>query len=350
MMTGPGEPAIPRDRRRAGMIEAFLEQAGFGAATFEYLSGDASFRRYARLTGGPGPAMIMDAAPDTEDIRPWLAVCRHLRHLGFSAPEVIAADADQGLLVIEDFGDDTFTRVLAGGGDEAALYDLAVDVLVELHRMPKETAVPGWLPPYDDARLLDEAVLLVDWYLPEITDQAAPTGLREEFLGLWREVLPMTREIPETLVLRDYHVDNLMRISGRHGTAACGLLDFQDAVAGPAAYDVISLLEDARRDLGEGIAAGALKRYYQGIPALDPNAFEAAAAALAAGRNAKIIGIFTRLWKRDGKPVYLSHIPRVWRLLEEDLRHPALARLKRWFDQTLPVDRRTKPGPKGDAP
>ncbi len=332
------------------MIEAFLERAGFGAARLDYLSGDASFRRYARLTGGPGPAMLMDALPDIEDVRPWLSVCRHLRDLGFSAPEVIAADVDQGLLVIEDFGDDTFTRVLVAGGDETALYDLAVDVLVELHRLPKETAVPGWIQPYDDAKLLDEAALLVDWYLAEVTGEASSIDLREEFLGLWREILPIAREIPETLVLRDYHVDNLMRLPGRQGIAACGLLDYQDAVAGPTAYDVISLLEDARRDLGEGIAQRAFKRYLEAIPGLDANAFEAAGAVLAAGRNAKIIGIFTRLWKRDGKPVYLSNIPRVWRLLEQDLRHPALARLKRWFDRTVPAERRIQPGSEGGAP
>ncbi len=349
-MTGPSDSTKPGDRRPAGMIEAFLEGAGFGAARLDYLSGDASFRRYARLTGGPGPGMLMDAPPDIEDVRPWLAVCRHLRDLGFSAPDVIAADVDQGLLVIEDFGDDTFTRVLVAGGDEAALYDLAVDVLVELHRLPKETVVPGWLPPYDDARLLDEAVLLVDWYLAEVTGEASSTDLREEFLGLWREILPITREIPETLVLRDYHVDNLMRLPGRQGIAACGLLDYQDAVAGPAAYDVISLVEDARRELGDGIKARALERYYQSIPGLDADAFEAAGAVLAAGRNAKIIGIFTRLWKRDGKPVYLSHIPRVWRLLEQDLRHPTLARLKRWFDRNVPAERRIQPGRQGDAP
>ena len=348
-MTGPGDPAMPLGGHRGALIDAFLEQAGFGAARLDYLSGDASFRRYARLTGGPGPAMLMDAPPGIEDVRPWLSVCRHLRDLGFSAPEVIAADADHGLLVIEDFGDDTFTRVLAAGGGEAALYDLAVDVLVHLHRMPRETTVPGWLPPYDDATLMDEAVLLVDWYLPEITGEGPTAGLREDFLGLWQEVLPITREIPETLVLRDYHVDNLMRLPGRDGVVACGLIDFQDAVAGPAAYDFISLVEDARRDLGEGIKARALQRYYQSIPGLDADAFEAAAAVLAAGRNAKIIGIFTRLWRRDGKPVYLSHIPRVWRLLEEDLRHPALARLKRWFDQTLPAERRIQPAPEGGA-
>ncbi len=335
---------------REDRIVAFLAANGWGSARRLPLAGDASFRRYERLHGGPRPALLMDAPPPREDVRPFVRVARHLSGLGFSAPEIYAEDSEAGLLVIEDFGDDTFTRVLGAGGDEAALYDLAVDVLVELHRLPKETVVPGWLPPYDDARLLDEAVLLVDWYLAEVTGEAGSTDLREEFLGLWREILPITREIPETLVLRDYHVDNLVRLPGRQGIAACGLLDFQDAVAGPAAYDVISLVEDARRELGDGIKARALERYYQSIPGLDADAFEAAGAVLAAGRNAKIIGIFTRLWKRDGKPVYLSHIPRVWRLLEQDLRHPALARVKRWFDRNVPAERRVQPGRQGDAP
>jgi aminoglycoside/choline kinase family phosphotransferase len=348
-MTGPGGQVPPQGDGRDTVIADFLDQAGFGAAKLDFLSGDASFRRYARLTGGPRPAMLMDAAPDKEDVRPWLAVCRHLRALGFSAPEVIAAEEGRGLLVIEDFGDDTFTRALGAGGDEGALYDLAGDVLIDLHSRPIEGAVPDWLPPYDDARLLEETALLVDWYLPEITGESVSKGLREDFLGLWCEVLPLARQVPETLVLRDYHVDNLMWLPGREAIAACGLLDFQDAVAGPVVYDVVSLLEDARRDLGEGIKARALKRYLDGVDGLDPEAFAAAGAVMAAGRNAKIIGIFTRLWKRDGKPVYLHHIPRVWRLLEEDLRHPALASLKAWFDAALPGETRVQPAPGGDA-
>ena len=349
-MAGAGDNGPHRTGARTALIADFLHRSGFGTAHLHYLSGDASFRRYGRLTGGPVPALVMDAPPDKENVGPWIAVGDHLRRLGFSAPEIIAADVANGLLVIEDFGDETFTRALAAGADEAAIYDVAVDVLAALHGLSRDTAVPEWLPPYDDERLLAEASLLVDWYLPAVTGAEVSGETAEEYLSLWQEVLPLVREIPETLVLRDYHVDNLMRIPGRRGVAACGILDFQDAVAGPVAYDLISLLEDARRDLGDGIAARAFSRYRDKVAISDLDRFEAAAAVLAAIRNAKIIGIFTRLWKRDGKPGYLSHIPRVWRLLEGDLRHPALGNMAKWFDGAVPQDKRTIPGPGKAAP
>ncbi len=344
-----GGDAVParHDRLRAGSIQSLLDGAGFGAAAFTTLAADASFRRYARVTGGPRPALLMDAPPEKEDVRPWLAVARHLRRLGFSAPEVFAADEDAGLLLIEDFGDDTFTRALAQGGAEAALYDLAVDLLAALHEIGRAELVPDWLPPYDDDRLLGEAALFTDWYMPAALGAPTPPELRVEFLGLWREALPPARALPETLVLRDYHVGNLMLLPDRHGIAACGLLDFQDAVAGACAYDVVSLIKDARRDLGPGIAARAEARYLERFPGLDRAGFAAAAAVLAAGRAAKIIGIFTRLWKRDGKPDYLTHIPRVWHLLEADLCHPALAPLRDWFAKAVPPAKRAVPGPHG---
>jgi aminoglycoside/choline kinase family phosphotransferase len=307
------------------------------------MEGDASFRRYGRLAGGPRPALLMDAPPAQEDVRPWCAVARHLGALGFSAPEILAAEESLGLLVIEDFGDDTFTRRLAGGADEAGLYDLAVDALVALHSLDAARAVPDWLPPYDDAKLIDEALLFTDWYLPALGGAPVSAAEREAYIGLWQEVLPLIRLVPATLVLRDYHVDNLMYIAGRDGVAACGLLDFQDAVAGPSPYDLVSLIEDARRDLGPGIAARALARYSAAFPDLAQEDFATAGAVLAAGRNAKIIGIFSRLMARDGKPGYLVHIPRVWRLLEADLTHLALHRLKAWFDRAVPAQSRVAP-------
>ena len=345
--SAPGAAAEGR-RRRA--VARFLENAGFGAARLDWLDADASFRRYGRLSGGPRPALVMDAPPGREDVGSWRRIARHLRALGFSAPEVFAADEAAGLLLIEDFGDDTFTRLLDSGADEAALYDLAVDTLVALQRLPRERVVPAWLPPYDEARLLAEAVLFVDWYLPAVLGRVVTTGEREDYVGLFREAFALAAPATPTLVLRDFHVDNLMRLPGRAGPAACGVLDFQDAVAGHPAYDLVSLVEDARRDLGRGTAARARARYLAAFPDLDGDVFAAAAAVLAAGRNAKIIGIFTRLDRRDGKPRYLAHIPRVWRLLERDLAHPALAPLAAWFDRACPPPARRAPRPGRGAP
>ncbi len=286
--------------------------------------------------------MLMDAPPPKEDVRPYCAVARLLAAQGLSAPRILAEDWDQGLLVIEDFGDDTFTRLLAAGADEEALYALAVDCLVALNQRFAPARADN-LPPYDDTRLLTEAGLLVDWYLPAITGRATDAALREEYLELWRSLLPLARDVPETLVLRDYHVDNLMRLEGRDGIAQCGLLDFQDAVVGPMSYDLVSLLEDARRDVPPALAEAMLKRFCAAFPSLDRVAFGRSYALLGAQRNAKIIGIFTRLCVRDGKRSYLAHIPRVWRLLEHDLRHPALAPMARWLDRHFPPASRRIP-------
>jgi aminoglycoside/choline kinase family phosphotransferase len=319
---------------RAGRIDCFLAAAGWGDARRQPLAGDASFRRYVRLERPDGAgAMLMDAPPPQEDVRPFVGVDAHLRRLGFSAPEILAADLEDGLLLLEDFGDATFTRVLAAGGDEMPLYELAVDLLIGLHRQ-KEAAAE--LPEYDDARLLDEAVLLVDWFLPAALGAPPSAGDRADYLELWRAVLPAARRVPRTLVLRDYHVDNLMQLEGRRGLAACGLLDFQDAVIGPAPYDLISLLEDARRDIAPTLVETMVARYLAAFPDLDRDDFDASMAILGAQRHAKVIGIFTRLDRRDGKPVYLRHIPRVWRLFERNLGHPALAGIKRWVDAAVP--------------
>jgi aminoglycoside/choline kinase family phosphotransferase len=321
-------------------IEGFLARAGWAGAARRRLAGDASFRRYERITGPRGRAMLMDAPPPQEDVRPFLLVAEHLRALGYSAPAILAEDRARGLLLLEDFGDDTFTRLLAAGADERQLYTLAVDLLIELHRNPRATSVA--LPPYDEARLLAEASLLTDWYLPA-TSRVLPADAREEYLSLWRRAFAVFADAPPTLVLRDYHVDNLMRLDGRSGVAACGLLDFQDAVLGSPAYDLVSLLEDARRDVTQSVIAAMRARYTAAFPRLDHAQFEAAYAVLGAQRNAKIVGIFTRLMVRDKKPHYLAHIPRVWRLLEGDLAHPALAGLRAWFDRHVPRERRVVP-------
>ena len=330
---------------RAATIERFLERAGWADARRSLLAGDASFRRYIRLRKPGRRVVLMDAPPAHEDVGRFVAVAMSLRRLGYSAPEILAQDAAQGLLLLEDFGDDTYTRLLGDGADEAALYRLAVDLLIDLHRRFDAVGNPAVAPPYDDRRLIEEAALLVDWYLPAVLGRAPAAAVRDEYLALWRAVFPLARAVPDSLVLRDYHVDNLMRLEGRVGLAACGLLDFQDAVIGPVSYDLVSLLEDARRDVPAGLRRRMFARYLDAFPDLDRDAFAASYAVLGAQRSAKIIGIFTRLCRRDGKPQYLAHIERVWRWLEADFGHPALARLGAWFDRHVPAERRVAPAP-----
>ena len=323
---------------REALIGRFLTAQGWGAARREPLAGDASFRRYERLTLGTRHALLMDAPPAHEDVRPYITVARILRRLGYSAPAVLGEDAAGGLLLLEDLGDETFTRLLSqqgGDGVEEALYALAVDLLIDLHRRTAHQPVPE-LPPYDDAGLLEEATLLVDWYLPAMRGEQSSPELRRSYVETWTALFPVARRVADTLVLRDYHVDNLMRLAGRDGVAACGILDFQDAVRGPVAYDLVSLLEDARRDIAPALVRAMLARYLAAFPALDRDAFAASYAVLGAQRGCKIIGIFTRLAVRDNKPAYLEHIPRVWRLLEGDLAHRALAPMKDWLDAHIP--------------
>ncbi|HYN38426.1 MAG TPA: phosphotransferase, partial [Rhodospirillales bacterium] len=192
-------------------------------------------------------------------------------------------------------------------------------------------------------RLLDEALLLPDWFLPAVTGRPLADEVRDAYIDAWNAALAEILAQPPTLVLRDFHVDNLMRLAGRRGLEACGLLDFQDAVAGPAAYDLMSLLEDARRDVPPTVRQEMLARYHAGLSAGGAGTFADSFTVLAAQRHAKVIGIFTRLDRRDGKPVYLIHIPRVWRLLEAALRQPVLAPVARWFDRHVPDGLRRAP-------
>lgn len=332
---------IPAQVERAATIAAFLADAGWAGATPRPLAGDASFRKYFRLIHGARRAVLMDAPPSIENVRAFATVARHLRALGYSAPDVLAEDLEHGLLLLEDLGDDTYTRRLAAGDDEPALFRRAVDLLIDLHRNSRAVCVA--VPPYDDARLLAEAALFTDWYLPAITGRPTANASRAEYLAQWQEAFTIARAVPTSLVLRDYHIDNLMSLPARSGIAACGLLDFQDAVIGPVAYDLVSLIEDARRDMAPQLGETMISRYLAAFPGLDPERFRAAYCALGAQRNAKIIGIFTRLMARDGKPQYLAHIARVWRLLEGDLAHPSLGRLRAWFERNVAPASRVVP-------
>ncbi|MEO1190702.1 MAG: tRNA (adenosine(37)-N6)-threonylcarbamoyltransferase complex ATPase subunit type 1 TsaE [Pseudomonadota bacterium] len=329
-----------RDHDRA----AFLEAAGWGQAKRHLLAADASFRHYDRLNDRERSAVLMDAPPDKEDVRPFQAVTALLHRLDLSAPRILAADPEAGFLLLEDLGDATFTRVLAEGGDETALYELAVDVLVALqqHWQPQ---MGQDLPPYDLDALLVETALLTDWYYPAVTGRPCPPDLANAHQQAWAEALAPVAERREVLVLRDYHVDNLIQLPDRQGVAACGLLDFQDALLGSAVYDLISLLEDARRDLSDSLRQHLLARWQAALPNRDPERDRADLALLGAQRSAKIAGIFTRLDRRDGKSGYLRHLPRVLRLLAGNLQAPPLAPVAAWFAQHLPLDEARVPVP-----
>jgi hypothetical protein len=330
---------------RDARLAAFLDAAGWSRQAARPLAGDASNRRYLRLGPEPGhpAAVLMDAPPSSgEDVRPFVAVTHWLRQHGFSAPGIAAADPDHGFLLLEDLGDDLYTPLLARKPElEAELYGIAVDLLAELATFPApgEIGPEGCrvgLPPYDAAVLAREAALVREWWLPAATGAPPPPDLAAEFDGLVREATAAVDATRDVLVLRDYHADNLIWLPRRAGIARVGLLDYQDALAGHAAYDLMSLLEDARRDTSDELQEAMIARYLGCRPELDRHAFRAAYSALGAQRNLKIVGIFARLAIRDGKPRYLDLIPRVWGHLMRDLSHPALAPLAGWVARHVP--------------
>ena len=291
---------------RAAAIEGFLARHGLAGARRVPLAGDASVRRYERVATADGWRVLMDSPPEALDLRPFVTVAAWLQALGLSAPTVLGADPASGLALLEDLGDDLFRPLLArGGGDEALLYCTAVDVLVALQRAPP----PSSLPRYDDAWLLREARLLLEWYAPGLSAAAA-----DEYAAIWRDLLPLARVGGEGFVYVDYHADNLFWLPERTGLARVGLLDFQDARLGSPGYDLVSLLADARRDVDPALAQAMEAHYLAARPELDRDAFGTALAVLGAQRNAKILGLFARLAQRDGKRQYLDLQPRVRRI------------------------------------
>ncbi len=359
-ITGYGAFAARAERLRE--VRTFLEDAGFGAAHRRRLQGDASTRIFERLTLDGKTTILMNAPrrPDgppvrdgkpysaiahlAEDVEPYVAISIELRQRNLSAPAIVDADLERGFVLMEDLGDER----LVGGDPPApieARYRVAVDLLATLHgqALPEVLHVApqfGYrLPHYDLDAFLIEAELLLDWYLPSIG--ATPTAeAREEFLAVWRAALAPALEAPPTWVLRDYHSPNLLWLENREEIARIGLLDFQDALIGPAAYDVASLLQDARVDVPEAMEMALLGRYVINRRAedshFDVELFTQLYATLSAQRATKILGIFARLDRRDGKPQYLRHMPRLWAYLDRSLAHPALAPLKAWYAANVP--------------
>ena len=356
-----GYGAFAARATRIAQLRGFLEDSGFGRARRSRMIGDASTRIYERLTLDQQNAILMNAPrrPDgppvrdgkpysaiahlAEDVVPYVAIAAGLRERDLSAPTILHADLDRGFIIMEDLGDE---RVVSGDPPAPieARYEAAVDLLAALHRrkLPHALAVAPHLehrlPRYDLGAFLIEAELLLDWYLADATP-ALTSSARADFIALWRDALDPALKAFPTWVLRDYHSPNLLWLPQRQGLAQIGLLDFQDALIGPAAYDVASLLQDARVDVPEDLEMKLLSRYARarmGDQNFDAAEFAMLYATLAAQRATKILGIFARLDRRDGKPQYLRHVPRLLRYLERSLAHPALAPLKAWYETNVP--------------
>jgi len=311
---------------RQTLRNRFLKDNGWAQASIHALPPDASFRQYFRLRRSGQSIMLMDAPPEHENAAAFVGITRHLQRLGIRVPTIHRADYEHGFILLEDLGEDTFTRLLAAGADETGLYDQAIDLLTTLRNHPHTTDLD--IGEYDWTAFIREAELFTDWYLPAHSGEPVSDCVKSAYVEAWRTVFDHLPALEPTLNLRDYHVDNLMMVN-QH----CAVLDYQDALIGSPAYDVVSLLEDARRDLNPDRVAHSLERYLAGPQAPDARIFAHHYAVWGAQRHCKVAGIFMRLWKRDNKPVYRHHLPRVLKLLTAKLRQPPLQPVARWFKE-----------------
>jgi len=353
-VTGP--PGFMARLARSRAIRAFLAGAGRPGAARRHLQGDASTRRYERVRHGGRTAVLMDwppgivpTVPDprvmfrARDVRAVMAVGAALRGLGLSAPEVYAADPGSGLLLIEDLGREP---ILRDGEPVPGRYGTAADVLALLHAAPRPAVLPlpgggsHALPAFTAEAFAAETSMFLDWFLPHAGAGAATPAMREDHAGLWREAIARLADKERGWVLLDYHSPNLLWLEGREGLARLGIIDFQDLMVGPSAYDVASLCQDARATVPPALERELVARYVaarrQADAAFDGEAFAEAYAILAAQRVTKILGIFARLADGAGKSGYLRHIPRLREYLDRSLAHPAMTRYAHWYRRHVP--------------
>jgi tRNA threonylcarbamoyl adenosine modification protein YjeE len=359
-ITGYGKAAAQVERLKA--LRQFLEDAGLSDARRQRMPGDASIRSYARLIRDDGVVILMNfpRRPDgpalydgksysaavhlAEDVKPFVAIANGLRERGFSAPSIHYADLDSGFLITEDFGSAGFVK----GDPQQPIperYEIATDLLAVLHhqglpeRLPLAPQLDYPVPTFDIEALSVEIGLMLEWYLPDRGVEMS-SEMRAEFMAMWRNLLEKPVGAAKTWVLRDFHSPNLIWLGERTGIAQVGIIDFQDAVLGPAAYDLVSLLQDARIDVPEALELALLTRYIKARLTsdqnFDPAVFAEHYAIMSAQRNTRLLGTFARLNRRDGKPQYLRHQPRIWTYLSRSLAHPALAAVRQWYAANVP--------------
>lgn len=310
-------------------LQAFLDRHHLGSCKRMALAGDASSRRYERLQAERTSYILMDAPPP-EAVDPFVSVAEILKERGYSPPEVIDADRSSGFLLLEDLGDGLLAKLIAAGAQEAPLYSLAVDFLIDLTRQP----APDSLPRFSGDYIGSQNEMFLDWYIPDQINGLLSGPDTTLFNEIWEELIPLIYISPDILLLRDFHAENLLYLRDREGLKALGLLDFQDAMQGPPAYDLVSLLQDARRDVSPSLEQSMLQRYLDEIQ-IEKGQFARSYAILGAHRAMRILGIFVRLAKEKGKPSYLEMVPRVKSHLQRNLAHPDLARLRSWMEKLL---------------
>jgi aminoglycoside/choline kinase family phosphotransferase len=318
----------------------FLRRNNLGSIQRIALRKDASYRQYERIIKDNGETLIlMDAPPEKEDLPSFIDMANFLRKVKLSSPEIISLDIENGFLLLEDFGCNSYTSILSGKSklsdelDETMMYEKAIDTLIHLHKVPHDSTK---LDKYDEKMLIKESMRFIDFYVSIVNGEIINKSLQEEYIIILKHLLSMIKGFHNVITLRDYHADNLMWLDDRTGINKVGLLDFQDAVVGHPAYDIVSLLKDARRDLSPQLADKMIQRYLQAFPNYSRKEFAAAYAILGVQRNLKIIGVFARQASHYKNPQYLFYLPRVWRHISSDLKHPLLLPLKNWLNKVVP--------------
>jgi len=329
------------ESNRYNNSEKFLFRNGWGNADRKNIAGDASFRSYERLQKQKKTAILMNAPPTKENTYKFVLIAEHLKTLGYSVPEIIAKDQKEGFLLLEDLGENTYTKLINEGYDEGYLYELATDVLISMHKLSVQKVVPKCVNEFSKKRIINEVQQIIDWYFPLKGISPPSEEQQNEFKKLWLDLIPLAWKVPTSLILFDYHVDNLLLIPKKTGISACGLLDFQDAVHGPITYDLASLLEDARRNVDLQVAEKMKDKYLKSFPKVDRESFNTSWSIMAAQRHTRVIGTFSRLKIRDKKPEYIQHIPRLWNYMEKCLTNPYLNKLSIWFKNNIPNNLRT---------
>ena len=326
---------------REALKISFLENNGLDQIQRIRLKGDASHRQYERIIKNNGETLIlMDAPPEKEKIIPFMQVAEFLLNNDLSAPKIMEHDIPNGFMLLEDFGDDVFSSVLSGNSsisaeiNETKMYEKAIDALIHLHKIPTNSIN---LSKYDESMMVRESNLFIDWYISVLNGERINKSVQEEFNVILKHLLSYTKGFSEVVVLRDYHAENLMWLNDNIGHRKVGLLDFQDAVIGSPIYDLVSLLEDARRDVNPQLVEHLISRYLKAFPNYSRKDFQTAYSILGLQRNLKIVGIFARQAAKNKNPYYLSLLPRVWRHINNDLRHPLLLPMKNWLSKLVPT-------------
>ena len=324
------------------MKESFLKKNGIRDYSIKPIPSDASFRKYNRIINKKGGQHILVISPKSKvDNVGFIKVSKIFKKINLSVPEIISYDERKNMFLLEDFGDNTFNKYIKIGYNEEKLYDLALKVL--LHIKKKSPVYLNKLPQYSSDLFIKEFKLFLKWYWPLIYKKKPNKKIVSSIMKIWKELLSKNLKTTKVITHRDFHIDNLFFLKKRNGLKACGIIDFQDAVIGPSSYDLLSLLEDARRKVKGSVVKKIYNKYLSSLNKYDATNFNKEYITLAANRHIKVIGIFSRLFVRDKKKIYIKHIPRVWKMLEQNLEDPTLYDLRLWFDEYFPKKKRIKP-------